>query len=55
MQKTINQAKLPAKIRRIMDESFIASNFSTIADWNIDRLRRIQELVDEIAEGAEGE
>lgn len=43
---------LAAKIRAILDESFVASPFNTKADFDADRLRRIQELIDEKASHA---
>lgn len=46
LQLELHQATLPHMVKRILDESFIASSFSTKADWNEDRLARIEKLVE---------
>lgn len=50
MKKAVLQALLPSQITKILEERFTESPFSSIADWNINRLVRIKELVDAISE-----
>ena len=38
-------ALLPSQITKILDERFMDAPFSTIAEFNADRLARIKELV----------
>lgn len=50
IKELILTALLPSQITKILEESFIESKFSTIADFNADQLARIKELVEAVSE-----